>query len=89
MRLKRVADVLVSAMLLIITSPLVIVAGLLIKLMTMGLFLFWNGQVFTDSLIKSGKLRTMRTDAEQNGAQWSSRADSRITKIGAFLGVQE
>ena len=27
----------------------------------------------------------MRIDAEQGGAQWSCRSDSRITKIGSFL----
>jgi len=31
------------------------------------------------------KLRSMRIDAEQSGAQWVKRSDSRITKVGSFL----
>ncbi len=31
------------------------------------------------------KFRTMRTDAEKFGAQWATKDDPRITKIGKFL----
>lgn len=31
------------------------------------------------------KLRTMRIDAEKNGAQWAQTNDSRITPVGSFL----
>jgi len=31
------------------------------------------------------KLRTMRIDAEQNGPQWASRNDNRVTRVGRFL----
>ena len=31
------------------------------------------------------KLRTMRTDAEKNGAVWAAAKDNRITPIGGFL----
>ena len=31
------------------------------------------------------KMRSMRVDAERDGAQWVKSADSRITKIGAIL----
>ncbi len=31
------------------------------------------------------KLRTMRVDAEANGPQWSSKGDSRITRLGRVL----
>jgi lipopolysaccharide/colanic/teichoic acid biosynthesis glycosyltransferase len=31
------------------------------------------------------KFRTMRTDAEKNGAQWATKNDPRITRVGHFL----
>ena len=31
------------------------------------------------------KLRTMQTNSEKNGAVWSKKNDSRITKVGFFL----
>ena len=31
------------------------------------------------------KLRSMRTDAEKNGAQWADKNDPRITKVGRFI----
>jgi lipopolysaccharide/colanic/teichoic acid biosynthesis glycosyltransferase len=34
---------------------------------------------------KVHKLRSMRTDAEAKGAQWATKNDSRITRVGNFL----
>jgi lipopolysaccharide/colanic/teichoic acid biosynthesis glycosyltransferase len=31
------------------------------------------------------KFRSMRSDAEKNGAQWASQNDSRVTRIGNFI----
>ena len=31
------------------------------------------------------KFRSMRVDAEKNGAQWAEDGDTRVTKIGGFL----
>ena len=31
------------------------------------------------------KLRSMRTDAERDGAQWATKGDPRITRIGRFI----
>jgi len=85
-RLKRLGDVVLSAFLLILTSPLLILSGLIIRLED-------GGPIFY-SQIRSGlygipyvifKLRSMRVDAERDGAQWVKRADSRITTIGSFL----
>ncbi len=85
-RLKRSGDVAVAGFLLLITSPLLLISALLIKLGD-------RGPVFY-SQIRTGlggqpyriwKLRSMRIDAEKKGAQWSSLSDSRITKIGAIL----
>ena len=87
-RLKRVGDVVVAMSLLIITSPLILVSAILIKLSD-------RGPVFY-SQVRSGlngnpfriwKLRTMCIDAEHRGAQWSSRSDPRITAVGSMLRI--
>ena len=85
-RLKRVGDVAVASALLILTAPLIIILAFLIKLSD-------GGPVFYSQLrtglhgvpYRIWKLRSMRTDAEYGGAQWSSRVDPRITKIGSIL----
>ena len=85
-RLKRLGDVLLSVLLLLISSPILIVSGLLIKMEDGGPILY--------SQIRTGfegipytiyKMRSMRVDAERDGAQWVKSADSRITRVGSFL----
>ena len=85
-RLKRAGDVVVALLLLIITIPLLLISALLIKISDGGPIFYC--QIRTGLRAKTfrlWKLRTMRIDAEQAGAQWSSRSDSRITKIGFIL----
>ena len=85
-RIKRVGDVAVASILLVITSPLVLISALLIKVTDGGPIFYsqirtgLNGNHF-----KIWKLRSMRIDAEHQGAQWSTRVDPRITKIGSLL----
>lgn len=85
-RLKRLGDVLLSTLLLVITSPIVMISAVMIKIED-------RGPIFY-SQIRSGldgkpyivfKLRSMRLDAERDGAQWVSSTDKRITKIGSVL----
>ena len=85
-RLKRVGDIFVSASLLIITSPLVLISALLIKLGDRGPIFYSQVRTGLDgNPFRIWKLRTMRTDAEHQGAQWSSRSDPRITRVGSML----
>ena len=85
-RLKRAGDVVVSITLLLITSPLLFLSALLIKLSDRGPIFYSQVRTGLDgNAFRIWKLRTMRTDAEFQGAQWSSRSDPRITKIGTIL----
>ena len=87
-RLKRVGDIIVSASLLIITFPLMVILGFLIKLSDRGPILYSQVRTGLDGIpFRIWKLRTMRIDAEHQGAQWSSRLDPRITKVGSILRV--
>lgn len=84
-QLKRVIDVTFSFVLLVLTSPILVVAGLLIWLEDRGPVFYIQsrsglmGQPF--SLIK---LRTMRVSGKQNFC-WTQPQDCRITKIGNLL----
>ena len=85
-RLKRVGDVIVSVVLLLLTSPLLLLISILIKLEDHGPIIYSQMRTgFHGQPYKIWKLRTMRVDAELMGVRWSSRADSRVTKIGAML----
>lgn len=87
-RLKRVGDIVFSISLLIITSPLILISGLLIKLSDRGPIFYSQVRSGLDGKpFRIWKLRTMHTHAEHKGAQWSSRSDPRITKVGSVLRI--
>ena len=83
---KRLFDIVVSSILLVLTAPLVVLTAILVALdspggafyrqMRIGLF----GVPF--SLVK---LRSMRVDAESEGAVWAQENDPRITRIGRWI----
>lgn len=85
-RVKRIGDIAVAVFLLLITSPLLLISALLIKLNDRGPILYSQTRVgFGGQPYRIWKLRSMCINAEKTGAQWSTRSDSRITKIGAIL----
>ena len=83
---KRMFDIAVSGVLLLLSFPLIALFALLVKLDSRGPAFFRQqriglyGQPFT--LLK---LRSMRTDAEAGGARWASKDDPRITRLGKFI----
>ena len=84
--IKRIFDLLLSTLLLILTLPVMVMVGLLI-LLESGRPLFFS-QVRVGKLgyrYKIWKFRTMVKDAEKDGAQWAQKNDSRITPLGSFL----
>ena len=84
--LKRIFDILASGALLVLTLPLIVLFALLVKLDGGGPAFFRQtriglyGQPF--QLIK---LRSMRVDAEKDGAKWADADDPRITRLGRFM----
>ena len=85
-QLKRLADVIVSAALLLVTAPFVVLAALLIWLEDQGPIFYtqqrsgWLGQPF-----KVLKLRTMTVQSSDAPATWTEVGDQRITSVGAWL----
>jgi lipopolysaccharide/colanic/teichoic acid biosynthesis glycosyltransferase len=85
-RLKRLGDLLVSSLLLLLTAPLMLLAALLIKLEDHGPVFYCQVRTGLDGQpFQVLKLRSMRVNAETSGAQWSGRGDPRITRIGRLL----
>ena len=83
---KRLMDVAVSLVVLLLISPFLLAAMIAIKLQDGGPALYrqqrvtQHGRVF-DIL----KLRTMRVNAERDGAAWAAVGDARVTRMGTFL----
>jgi lipopolysaccharide/colanic/teichoic acid biosynthesis glycosyltransferase len=118
---KRLLDIVVSATLLVLLAPVLLLVAVAVKLTSKGPVIFSQTRVGlnlrspgkdrreTDSGPPDGtddrrqpgsdrrreqtygrhftlyKFRTMRTDAEKNGAQFATANDKRVTPIGKFL----
>ncbi|MDO9162255.1 MAG: TIGR03013 family PEP-CTERM/XrtA system glycosyltransferase [Methylococcaceae bacterium] len=85
---KRVFDVISSLILLMVAWPFMVLTALAI----------WIESGFKDPVlyrqVRVGegnkrfdvlKFRSMRTDAEKNGAQWAQQQDNRITRVGSII----
>lgn len=85
-QLKRVADVLVALVLLILSAPIVLVAALCIWLEDRGPVFYsqqrsgWLGAPF-----KVFKLRTMSLAPCSSPVRWTVPGDTRITRVGWWL----
>ncbi len=84
--MKRLFDVVMSIILIIILLPVFIVIGLLIKFDSRGPVLFRQERVTQyGKVFKIMKFRTMVIDAESNGSLVTVNNDSRITMAGKKL----
>ena len=85
---KRILSISLSVVLLILTSPVLLLAAIIIRLDSRGPVFYkqervgLNGRVF-----KLVKFRSMRHDAEkETGPVWSTPGDDkRVTRVGRFL----
>jgi exopolysaccharide biosynthesis polyprenyl glycosylphosphotransferase len=83
---KRFLDILLSLLALPIAIPIILVFAVIIKLETPGPAFFLQERVgLHGKYFKVIKLRSMGINAEKNGAQWATKNDPRVTKVGAFI----
>lgn len=84
---KRMLDILVSAIGIVVLSPFMLGTALVIKLQDDGPVLFKQERCTIDNKIfKVLKFRSMIVDAEKDGvARLATEGDSRITKVGKFI----
>lgn len=83
---KRLMDVIISLISLVLCLPLFLIIALAIKLTSKGPIFFLQERVGLNGRpFKIIKFRSMVVNAESNGPQLSSENDSRITSVGRFL----
>ncbi|MFN2200931.1 MAG: undecaprenyl-phosphate glucose phosphotransferase [Caldilineaceae bacterium] len=84
--LKRSMDVLVSAIMLVILSPFLLLTALLVKLDSPGPVFYVQERMGLDARsFKMIKFRSMREDAEVQGPGWTTPDDPRRTKLGTLM----
>ncbi|MBQ0042440.1 MAG: exopolysaccharide biosynthesis polyprenyl glycosylphosphotransferase [Lachnospiraceae bacterium] len=84
---KRLVDIICSFILIIITSPFMLITAILVKCYDKGPVLYKQVRcTIGEKEFKILKFRSMRVDAEKDGvARLAAKNDSRITPIGKFI----
>ncbi len=84
--LKRIVDMIIAAMVLVFTSPIMLATVILIQLDSPGPSFFTQVRMGLDAKpFKMLKFRSMRTDAETGGPGWTTKGDPRRTRLGRIL----
>lgn len=86
LRLKRFGDILISTSLIFLSLPIIILVSIIIYISDGKNILYFQNRVGRNGKIfRICKLRSMKINAEEKGAQWSNKNDTRITRIGKFI----
>ncbi len=85
--IKRIVDILGALFGIIITSPIMIVVALLVKITSKGPVLFKQERVgYHGENFYMYKFRSMRVQTEKEEKQgWTTKGDPRVTPIGRFI----
>ena len=88
-RSERIFDLAASCGLLLLASPIMLLAALAIKIedgLTAPVFYGQDRVGYGGRLFRVLKIRSMRVDAERDGkAQWATTNDDRVTAVGKYL----
>lgn len=84
---KRLFDIAISLIILVVCAPVLIIAWIVIRLDSPGGAIYRQIRVGIDSQnFEVLKFRSMRQDAEKDGkAQWAKENDDRVTRVGQFI----
>lgn len=83
---KRLLDLTAASIGLLLASPLMVLVAIAVRLDSPGPILFRQERVGRGGkLFTLAKFRSMRTDAEAQGAQWAVEGDPRVTRVGRFI----
>lgn len=84
--IKRIGDIVISALMLILTSPFMIISAVAIKLDDGGPVFFRQNRITKDGKIFNIiKFRSMIVDADKDGIKKATDGDSRITRVGKII----
>ena len=85
-KVKRLLDVCVSLLFILLFSPMHVLIAIAIKLDSKGPIFYKQTRVGLNSKIfKIVKYRSMIVDAESNGIVWTEKGDNRITRVGKLM----
>ena len=85
-RARRLLDVALASVIALLTSPLMLLTALAIKLESRGPVFYQQERVgLNNGTFRIIKFRSMRVDAEANGPVWAHEADSRVTRVGRWI----
>lgn len=83
---KRIFDIIVSGILLILVSPILLMLSILIKMDSPGPVMFRQVRVTTyGKEFRIFKFRTMVNHADKMGSQVTTKGDARVTRMGKLL----
>lgn len=83
---KRLFDLVLASLFLIVLWPFMLLTALAVKLESPGAVLYHQVRVGLNGRnFRIYKFRSMRQDAEKNGAVWAQKNDARVTRVGAFI----
>lgn len=83
---KRLLDLVVSGVGIIVASPIMVIIALMVKLYDHGPVFYTQKRLTRDGRVfKIYKFRSMCVNSEKNGARLASKHDSRITPVGKVL----
>ena len=84
--IKRLGDILISAIGIIIASPIMLIVAVCIKLYDRGPVFYRQERLTIGAKpFYIWKFRSMVVDSEKNGAQLAKKNDSRITPVGKVI----
>ena len=84
--LKKGFDYLIASIAILLLSPVYLFTSLMVKLSSPGPIIYKQERIGQFGIpFKIYKFRSMRTDAEKDGPQLSSKTDSRVTPWGKFM----
>ncbi|MGL5613709.1 exopolysaccharide biosynthesis polyprenyl glycosylphosphotransferase, partial [Cetobacterium sp.] len=85
-KVKRVFDIGMSIVIGALTFPIMIIAAIIVKIESPGPIIYSQDRVGeNEKEFPVYKFRSMRQDAEKDGAKWAQKNDPRVTKFGNFM----
>ena len=86
LKIKRIIDIVLSIVFIIILSPLMLITGILVKLDSSGPVIYTQLRVgLNGKCFYIYKIRSMINNAESEGVSWAEDDDPRITRVGRFI----
>lgn len=83
---KRLFDLILASLFLAVLWPFMLLTALAVKLESPGAVLYHQVRIgLNGRSFRIYKFRSMRQDAEKNGAVWAQKNDARVTRVGAFI----